>query len=42
MLDDKKVTYFRTYKNILNIFADIGGLMKVLMTIGAFIAKPIS
>jgi len=34
-LDDKKVTYYRTYKNILNIFADVGGLLKVLMTIAA-------
>ncbi len=41
-LDNKKVTYFRNYKNILNIFAEIGGLLNVLMTIGALIVSPIS
>jgi hypothetical protein len=42
MLDDKKITYFRNYKNILNIIADIGGLLKVLMTLAAIIIGPIS
>ncbi len=29
--------YFRTYKNILNIFAGIGGLMTVVITISSIL-----
>jgi hypothetical protein len=42
ILDDKKITYFRTYKNILNIIADVSGILKVLLTLGSFIVMPIS
>lgn len=42
LLDNKKITYFRTYKNILNIFADVGGILKVLMTVAALLVGPFS
>jgi len=42
MLDEKKITYFRKYQNILNIFGDIGGLFRALTLIFGLILKPLT
>lgn len=41
ILDDKKVIYYRTYSNIINILGDIGGLYSLLFYIGSLLAVPI-
>ena len=42
MLDDKKVIYYRTYSNIINILGDIGGLYSLLFYICSLFAGPIN
>ncbi len=41
-LDDKLNKYERYYSNILNIFGNIGGLLKIIMTIASLIIRPFS
>jgi hypothetical protein len=41
MLDDKKIVYYRTYSNIINILGDIGGLYSLLFYLGSLLAIPL-
>ena len=41
-LDEKKITYYRKYRNILNIFGDIGGLFRALALIFGFLIRPLT
>jgi len=42
VLDDRSLTYYRTYTNILNIFGDIGGMTSFLLTVGTILLTPIT
>ena len=42
-MDKKKDTvYIRTFKNLVNIFSEVGGFASSLMTVGFLICKPFS
>jgi hypothetical protein len=38
----KKSIYRRTYKKVQNLIAEIGGLMKVLVMVGAVLCIPLA
>jgi hypothetical protein len=42
LLDDKIEKYFRTYENILNILAKLGGLKESLLLIIGILICPLS
>jgi len=41
-LDDKKITYFRSYDNFLNIFGSSSGLLQVLTFVIGLILYPLT
>jgi hypothetical protein len=41
-LDDKKITYFRSYENLLNILGSITGLFELLVVLAGLIFIPIT
>lgn len=41
-LDDKKITYYRSYSNILDILGSIGGLYRSLIIMAGFIMIPLT
>lgn len=41
-LDDKKIVYYRTYDNILNILGIIGGLFDSLLAVVGFLINPLA
>lgn len=41
-LDDREVTYFRKYNNILEIFGQISGLLEFLILVGSMFVKPLN
>lgn len=41
-LDEKKVTYYRTYSNICNILGDIEGLFSLCLILTSFIGSPLT
>ncbi len=42
MLDDKKLTYYRTYDNILGILGNVGGLLQTLVFLAGMLVYPLS
>lgn len=42
ILDDRSITYFRTYGNILDILANVMGLLNPLLVIGGLLVQPLS
>jgi hypothetical protein len=42
LLDDKKITYFRSYKNVLNILGSISGLFELLVALAGILFIPIT
>lgn len=41
-LDNKKITYFRSYDNLLNILGSISGLFELLVVVAGFILIPVT
>jgi hypothetical protein len=42
MLDDKRITYYRSYDSILNILGNIGGLKEVLFFFCSLVLGPLN
>jgi len=42
MLDEKMITYYRTYDNIFNILGSIGGLYDALVFVVALFIAPLT
>lgn len=42
ILDDRKITYQRTYDNILNIFGAIGGLFDMFIFLFGLVMNPMT